>query len=202
MTVLCLLYCLTSMVFTVRYVVQAAVLGLLPTVSCFRQRQRYGRAGSRLLLGLCCFALLCGAAHYNEMRKEDKTRTQRQCVDFLVENGYTQGYASFWNGNVVTELSNGVLEMWVWDEKFAGLEDPDEIVGFLQARSHLQRPGEGKVFVLLSANEDYYCGFARNFSEDNVVFRTENYETGALHEYVIYGFRSYEEMRSQFCGEE
>lgn len=202
MTVLCLLYCLTSMVFTVRYVVQAAVLGLLPTVSCFRQRQRYGRAGSRLLLGLCCFALLCGAAHYNEMRKEDKTGAQRECADFLAEAGYTQGYASFWNGNVLTELSDGALEMWVWDEKFAQLSDPDEIVGFLQAKSHLRPPEEGKVFVLLSANEDYYCEFARNFRDENVIFKTENYETGALDEYIVYGFESYEEMRSQFCGVE
>lgn len=201
LTVLCLLYCLTSMVFTVRYVVQAAVLGLLPIVSCFSQKERYGRVGSLIILGLCCFALLCGALHYNEMRKEDKTGTQRQCVDFLVENGYTQGYASFWNGNVVTELSDGALELWVWDEKFAQLQDPDEIVGFLQARSHLQPPGEGKVFVLLSANEDYYCEFAENFREENIVFKTENYEIGAIHEYVVYGFESYDEMRSQFCGE-
>lgn len=202
LAVLCLLYCLTSMVFTLRYVVQAAVLGLLPIVSCFRQKERYGRAGRLIILGLCCFALLCGALHYNEMRKEDKTGTQRQCVDFLVENGYTQGYASFWNGNVVTELSDGALELWVWDEKFAQLQDPDEIVGFLQARSHLQPPGEGKVFVLLSANEDYYCEFARNFKAENVIFKTENYETGALDEYIVYGFESYEEMRSQFYGGE
>ena len=202
LTVLCLLYCLTSMVFTVRYVVQAAVLGLLPIVSCFRQKERYGRAGRLIILGLCCFALLCGALHYNEMRKEDKTGTQRQCVDFLVENGYTQGYASFWNGNVVTELSDGALELWVWDEKFAQLTDPDEIVGFLQAKSHLRPPEEGKVFVLLSANEDYYCEFARNFKAENVIFKTENYETGALDEYIVYGFESYEEMRSQFYGGE
>ena len=201
LAVLCLLYCLTSMVFTVRYLVQAAALGLLPVVSCFKGKERWGKGGRLLLLGLCCFALLCGAAHYNEMRKEDKTGTQRQCVNFLKEAGYTQGYASFWNGNVLTELSDGALELWVWDEKFAQLSDPDEIVGFLQAKSHLQPPGEGKLFVLLSANEDYYCEFAGNFSDENIIFKTENYEIGALHEYVIYGFESYEELRSQFCNE-
>jgi len=94
------------------------------------------------------------------------------------------------------------LELWVWDEKFAQLTDPDEIVGFLQAKSHLRPPGEGKVFVLLSANEDYYCEFARNFKAENVIFKTENYETGALDEYIVYGFESYEEMRSQFYGGE
>lgn len=198
LAVLCLLYCLTGMAFTSRYLVLTAVLGLPPVFVCFRQTERYGKTGNRLLLGLCCFALLCGALHYNEMRKEDKTETQRQCVDFLVENGYTQGYASFWNGNVVTELSDGALEIWVWDEKFAGLEDPDEVVGFLQAKSHLQPPGEGKMFVMLSANEDCYCGFSQNFGRDNVIFKTAYYQAGALHEYIIYGFDSYEQMRNQF----
>lgn len=201
LAVLCLLYCLTGMAFTSRYLVLTAVLGLPPVFVCFRQTERYGRTGNRLLLGLCCFALLCGALHYNEMRKEDKTGKQRQCVDFLVEEGYTQGYASFWNGNVLTELSDGALEMWVWDENFAQLRDPDETVGFLQARSHLQPPGEGRVFVLLSANENYYCDFAQNFSEDNVVFKTSEYEPQAIDQYIIYGFGSYEELRSQFCNE-
>lgn len=195
---LCLLYSLTDMVFTNRYMVQTAVLGLLPILVCFQQKEIFGKAGRGIILGITCFALLCGALHYNEMRKEDKTGTQRECVQFLVDNGYTQGYASFWNGNVVTELSNGALELWVWDEKFAELKDPDEIVLFLQSKTHTSPPTGGRVFVLLSANEDYYCGFAQNFSEDNIVFKTANYEEGALHEYIVYGFDSYDELRRQF----
>lgn len=110
----------------------------------------------------------------------------------------TQGYASFWNGNVMTELSDGVLDMWVWDESFAGLEDPDKVTGFLQLKSHKVPPAGGRVFVLLSANEDMYCGFADNFREENVAFKTAAYTPGAIDEYIIYGFDSYEEMRRQF----
>lgn len=194
-----LVYTLTSMVFTSRYMVQTAVLGLLPIVMCFRQKEVFGKAGRSIIFGVTCFALLCGALHYNEMRKEDKTGTQRECVQFLVDNGFTQGYASFWNGNVMTELSNGALELWVWDEKFAELKDPDEIVLFLQSKAHISPPPDGRVFVLLSANEDYYCGFAQNFSDDNIVFKTANYAPGAIDEYVIYGFDSYDELRRQFC---
>ena len=196
---LCLLYSLTDMTFTGRYMVQTAVLGLLPILVCFHQKEIFGKAGRSVVLGVTCFALLCGALHYNDMRKEDKTRAQRECAQFLVDNGYTQGYASFWNGNVMTELSNGVLDIWVWDEKCAELKDPDEIVPFLQSKAHTSPPPDGRVFVLLSANEDYYCGFAQNFSADNIVFKTANYELGALHEYIVYGFDSYDELRGQFC---
>ena len=33
--------------------------------------------------------------------------------EFLVSNGYTNGCASFWNGNVLTEWSDGAIEVWV-----------------------------------------------------------------------------------------
>ena len=198
LVVMCLLYSLTNMTFTGRYVVQTAVLGLLPVFVCFNQKGLSGKTGQCIILCVTCLALACGALHYNEMRKEDKTRAQRECAQFLVDNGYTQGYASFWNGNVMTELSDGVLDMWVWDESFAGLEDPDEVTGFLQLKSHKLPPAGGRVFVLLSANEDMYCGFADNFCEENVAFKTAAYTPGAIDEYIIYGFDSYEEMRRQF----
>ena len=195
---LCLLYSLTDMAFTGRYMVQTAVLGLLPILVCFHQKEIFGKAGRGIVLGVTCFALLCGALHYNDMRKEDKTRAQRECAQFLVDNGFTQGYASFWNGNVMTELSNGVLDIWVWDEKCAELKDPDETIQFLQLRAHNSPPTGGRLFVLLSANENAYCEFAKNFKEDNIVFKTANYAPGAIDEYIIYGFDSYDELRRQF----
>lgn len=195
---LCLLYALTDMAFTGRYMVQTAVLGLLPILVCFHQEEIFGKTGRGIVLGVTCFALLCGALHYNDMRKEDKTRAQRECALFLVDNGFTQGYASFWNGNVMTELSNGVLDLWVWDEKCAELKDPDETIQFLQLRAHNSPPAGGRVFVLLSANEREYCQFAKNFKEDNIVFKTANYTPGAIDEYIIYGFASYDELRRQF----
>ena len=32
-------------------------------------------------------------------------------VDFLVENGYERGYAEFWNGNIITEMSDGAVRI-------------------------------------------------------------------------------------------
>lgn len=199
--VFCLLYCLTDMQYTNYHSIQAAIQGLPLIFICFGKRESFGKAGRGILWGLICVALLCGALQYNAMRKEDKTRALRETVQFLAENGYREGYASFWNGNVTTELSNGALEMWVWDEhELAELEDPDEIGPWLQSKEHDQPP-EGKVFILLTANEAYYCEFAQNFTEDNVIFKTANYEPGAIDEYIIYGFDSYAEMRSQFYGQ-
>lgn len=62
--------------------------------------------------------------------------------DWLVENGYTQGYATFWFANVMTELSDGTLEMWdVTDLSRMDLH------GWLQVKSHVDPP-EGEVFLI------------------------------------------------------
>ena len=39
------------------------------------------------------------------------TATLAPVVDFLVENGYERGYATFWNGNIITEMSDGAVRM-------------------------------------------------------------------------------------------
>ena len=35
---------------------------------------------------------------------------------WLDQQGYDQGYASFWNGNVITEWTNGDIDMWVYSD--------------------------------------------------------------------------------------
>lgn len=197
-----LLYSLTDMQHMSYHSIQAVLHGLVLIFICFGKRERFGKAGRGILLGLTCFALVCGALQYNDMRKEDKTRALREAAQFLAESDYTEGYASFWIGNLTTELSNGAVDMWVWNDiGLAELEDPDEIVPWLQSKAHDDPPAAGKVFILLTANEAYYCEFTKNFTEDNVIFRTANYEPGAIDEYIIYGFDSYAEMRSQFYGQ-
>lgn len=196
--VLCLLYSLTDMEYMSYHSIQAMVQGLPLLFMCFGREELFGKAGRRGLAGLMCFALLCSALHYNDMRKQDDTRALREAAQFLAQSDYKEGYASFWIGNLATELSNGQAEVWVWNDiGLAELSDPDDIVPWLQSKSH-DLPPEGKVFILLTANEAYYCNFTRSFTEENVIFTTAGYEPGAVDEYIIYGFDSYQEMRALF----
>ena len=195
---LCLLYSLTDMEYMSYHSIQAMVQGLPLLFMCFGREELFGKAGRRGLAGLMCFALLCSALHYNDMRKEDETRALREAAQFLAQSDYKEGYASFWIGNLATELSNGQAEVWVWNDiGLAELSDPDDIVPWLQSKDH-DAPPEGKVFILLTANEAYYCNFTRSFTEENVIFTTAGYEPGAVDEYIIYGFDSYQEMRALF----
>ena len=63
--------------------------------------------------------------------------------DWLVENGYTQGYATFWYGNVLTELSNGELEIWTVDDMTRM-----NLHEWLQDMAHTEEP-EGEVFLFI-----------------------------------------------------
>ncbi len=70
--------------------------------------------------------------------------------NWLVENGYTEGYASFWNSNVLTVLSNGQLEMW----SVYNLNDR-AVQPWLQKKDHVQAlPDAERVFVVVGPDDE------------------------------------------------
>lgn len=93
--------------------------------------------------------LLCSAGtvdHFlNHTPRARKGMTE--ACGWLMEQGYSQGIATFWNSNVLTELSNGEIEMWT----VGNLETPYPQT-WLQSTAHDAFP-EGPVFVLLYGGE-------------------------------------------------
>ena len=84
--------------------------------------------------------------------------------DWLVDSGYSQGYASFWNGNVLTEWSSGQLEMWVVETN-----DKMRIYQWLQKSSH-ETPPQGKVFFLTTDQELEDIGLSALPAQSRVVY--------------------------------
>ena len=66
---------------------------------------------------------------------------------WLEEQGYTRGYATFWQANVLTELSDGAIEVWQVEDLASLKMRP-----WLQKTSHAAPP-EGRVFVLAGPGE-------------------------------------------------
>jgi len=197
--VLMALYCLTDMQHVSYHSIQAVIHGLPLIFICLGEGENGGKLGKAAIMGVMCLALLTSALHYNDMRKEDKTRALREAAQWLAQSEYNEGYASFWIGNLAVELSNGGIDVWVWnDVGMAELEDPDMVVTWLQSKAHAQPPAKGKVFVLLTANESYYCEFTKGFGPEDIVYTTAGYTEGAIDEFVVYGFDSYDEMREKF----
>lgn len=106
-------------------------------------------------------------------------------VNELENRGYTQGMGTFWNNNVVTELTDGRVEMWA----IKNIETM-EYYGWLQEISHTKLP-EGQVFLILSGKEyemlsddvkpyvifenDSYCALGFDEDDDYVSIVTDAY---------------------------
>ena len=95
------------------------------------------------------------------------------------QDEYTEGIAEFWSAPVVTELTDGKIEMW-------SVENYDQLKPYewLQEKSHLEYP-EGKVFVLMPAGKA-----AENPYRTEELKNNEIYNDG---KYIIYGFNHYME---------
>ena len=77
------------------------------------------------------------------------SRTVQPTIDWLDENGYTQGYASFWNCNVTTALSSGRIKMWSVSDFNTLAPNPE----WLEDKRHETQQPQGSFFIILNENE-------------------------------------------------
>lgn len=95
--------------------------------------------------------------------------------NWLNETEYTQGIASFWNSNIITELSDGNIEMWT----IVGGNDKNLTPRpWLQSVEHETLPA-GKVFLLLTLPE---------FHDMELPGMLEEYIIYSDDDYIVYGF--------------
>lgn len=98
--------------------------------------------------------------------------TIKSVADWLVESGYTQGCGTFWNSDVITELSDGKIEMWT-------VSDMNELSTYqwLQETSHDTEKPDGKFFIITTPDE-----YTQN---------AEIWKLPSLTDYLVYGDDNY-----------
>ena len=141
-------------------------------------------ARSMLTLVLAGAITLCSL---NNIRQEIEHPTLAhvgldKVANWLVENGYKEGYATFWNGSAMVEMTSGKLDVWM-----PGDLNNVSIEGWLQPDYHLTRYPEHP-FVLVDTETN-------GAPEENGLIRnghgTEVYNDGR---YVVYAFDSTEDI--------
>lgn len=105
-----------------------------------------GLREAALIAVTAAFAL--NAAIYLRTDMTTQTSPSEEAAAYLTQQGYTQGYATFWNASPLTEASDGAIEVYsVKDFETLALEDT------LQKKAHFERPPQGRVFALLFWDE-------------------------------------------------
>ena len=122
--------------------------------------------------------------HYQRDNNIYVNQSLMNTYDIIVENGCKNGYTiDHWNGhNLFTELSNGEIETYRFNNG-----NIDSIGPWLQPKSHVSKKPEGKVFMLLLANEIDEVSFKEDVSK---------YKYYEDNERVLYIFDSYEQLKS------
>lgn len=143
-----------------------------------------------IILVLISFAY-GGFNTYIRCFKIDKTSELDYIQSELITKGYENGYAFFWSNNVITELSNGVIDMYclgftsTTDSNYKNIETK---LTWLQNIDHMTQIPDGKVFILLTNEEkEKFLDLIYYFTEKDIVIVTENY--------TAYGFNSYSELK-------
>ena len=117
-----------------------------------------------------------------------------EVCDWLVDNGYNQGYTSFWNGNVLTEWSNGTIEMWVSNDY-----NTMEPIQWLQKTSHAEPP-EGTIFLLTTMEELNSMNLSQLYWWSNVVYEDGEEQTNRNVRYIVMEYKSYDDMMAAIAG--
>lgn len=61
-------------------------------------------------IALCFICIFLGVREYKNILFLDGNEAKRGVIDFIEEKGYSIGIATFWNGNVITELTDGKIQ--------------------------------------------------------------------------------------------
>jgi len=106
------LYLFSNMYYISRYLIPTAVF-LIPTACLIIENinmKKIARDSILFLLSISLIGVSMNTISINN--NEDKTYKLRDVEKFLEQKKLKFGYAGFWNANVITELSNGKIEMY------------------------------------------------------------------------------------------
>lgn len=101
----------------------------------------------------------------------DKNESKRPVAEFLADNGYHFGFASYTNANMITELTNGEVEI-------ANVNNPESLTYFKWStpkKYYEEGYHQGKVFLLLTVEEYAEYSDAKALSEGNIIYEDDAY---------------------------
>lgn len=135
--------------------------------------------------------LVNGCLQYRNMIADELDDGRDKAAAFLVEKGYDFGYASFWNANVFTELTDGMVEVRnVEIEEWATFGYQH----WLMIKSNEYRTCDYPIFIIMD-----YDQYAANMELEFLQQKYRVYDKGG---YMIFEYADSEELYSMVKTEE
>lgn len=177
------IYTFTDMTYSSRYnlpvfIFSFPVMFLYIENLCIKNKLKY-----ILIYSLFALVCVCSFMNYHEQSQEDINSERRVIAQLLIDNGYTEGYSRFRNANIMTELTNGEMEVWCWNEDNA---DIGKTYQWLQLSEHEYKKPEGKIWVLFTKEQSEKYELDKQRFNDNIIYRSDSY--------IVYIFNSYEDL--------
>jgi len=144
----------------------------VPLLAVYYEKERLPLDKKLLTLILCTCMLLATAKTVLSFISTDKNGEKREAAAFLAAEGYSFGYATYWNANIVTELTNGQVEI----ANINKLEDMDFFLWSSPKKYYEEGYHEGKTFLLLSSEEADRYQHAAAIAEGDVVYEDAWYQ--------------------------
>lgn len=135
--------------------------------------------------------ILNGVLQYRDLIEAEADDGRNRAAQFMVDKGYDFGYATFWNANVFTELTNGKVEIrnvHIQQWETLGYEH------WLMEKKNENRLSDKPIFVLMDY-EQYAANADLEFLQDE--YRV--YDSGG---YMIFEYKNTEELYSMVKTEE
>lgn len=173
-----------NVIYSDRYLLPVSIF-FVPVIGIFLTNYKNIRTKTILLIILTLQIVFCT---YLNIKIENSNSTNDELIEIVnlldLNQSYT-GYASFWNANILTELSDGKIEVWDYGDNKQF--DISSMYQWLQLKEHTYKHPENNIFVLLSTDEikQFNLDYLDSTKE---IYRSENY--------VVYIFNDYEELLS------
>ena len=166
-----------------RYYITTVILLIPLTIFYLEEEEKpLDRYMFVFLLAACLF--LATAKTGLSMMGTDKNAEKKVIAQELVEEGYTFGYATYWNANIMTELTDGRVEI-------ANIQDPESLEYFKWSspvKYYQEDYHQGPVFLLLTTEEATEYGKAKVLRAGEKLYEDDHY--------VVYLYGSREELMS------
>lgn len=160
--------------------------------SIYMEKTQVHKSIKRLFYVIFCVVFLLNAAiQCKNLWEGEKDNGRNEVAQYLVDQGYDFGYATFWNANVFTELTNGKVE--VRNVHIQNWETM-EYEHWLMEKRNENRVEDKPIFILMD-----YVQYADN---KELPFLQEKYRVYDRNGYMVFEYANTEELYSMVKVEE